>query len=858
MYNTGSSTANGSTSAELDKVKQALAVKVQKHGAHYSDVALLGKGSFGEVHEARDALLGREVAIKSLKKEFRDQDPIINRFLKEARGTAQLEHPNIMPVHEMGFSDEFGIYFTMKKIDGENLKEILDKLKANTSFYSKTYSVNFLLEAFLSICNGVAFAHSKGVVHRDLKPANIMVGRYGEVLILDWGLVKQIGADEPSGSGVHLEMDDEDTGVLTVDGSISGTPNYMAPEQAEGRIGDIDFQSDVYSLGAILYQILTYHPPFEKTQIRKLLDNVKTGRFTPPRKRFPERKIPRELEAICLKAMSLYPINRYRTVEHFAQDIRNYIGHFDVRAYKASRLERWWKACRRNPVRTGVAAAGLVALMLAFSIQRAMLYGSYRGNVKQAEALKALGHSLTDRAMNAFDDLERIHAASELKETTPQEAEFKKLFEEHSTTAGAKFNVAEMFYESVPAPYRSSAVVREGIVDIMQRRIDFALHCRHYERARQWLETIQLRISEQGIAADDETLDKLEAIQHLIDGKGRLEITGPDTIHGVVVWPLLDDPDEPMTMQGDAVKRGRVPVTADPIDKGSYVLQVTLGDGGMMPFPVHIDHGENIRYSVKVPPAVPEGMAYIPGGPFIFGGDDSRFYRRQTRTLPSFFIKKHEVTVAEYLEFWSSLKTPELRSEYMSRIRFKPEDRRYEDAWSADGTLADKRLSPDYPVVGITLEAAEAFCEWKSRRSGKPIRLPTAMEWEKAARGVDGRKYVWGNGYDAAANLALSKGNEKGKARYPFWAPPGTFSRDLSIYGVYDMAGNVREMTCSRFPGSNLFYQLKGGSASTPENFLPCSYSSDTPVVPSDVGFRYMQEIPSAPGAEPIVQPLEG
>jgi formylglycine-generating enzyme required for sulfatase activity len=153
-------------------------------------------------------------------------------------------------------------------------------------------------------------------------------------------------------------------------------------------------------------------------------------------------------------------------------------------------------------------------------------------------------------------------------------------------------------------------------------------------------------------------------------------------------------------------------------------------------------------------------------------------------------------------------------------------------------------LSLEYPVVGILREAAEAFCEWKSNQTGTIIRLPTAEEWEKAARGVDGRRYVWGNGYVSDANLTLTMENAKGKARYPLWAPPGKFMRDVSVYGVYDMAGNVREMTSTPLPKSDTLYQLKGGSASTPPNFLPCSYASDTPVVPSDVGFRYIQEIP--------------
>ncbi|MEN7972279.1 MAG: bifunctional serine/threonine-protein kinase/formylglycine-generating enzyme family protein [Verrucomicrobiota bacterium] len=814
---------------------------------HYTDIEPLGQGSFGEVHSARDVLLGRKVAIKSIKERFRGDDEVVDRFLKEARGTAQLEHPNIMPVHEAGVDERFGVFFTMKKIEGEDLKEILDKLQANTAFYEKTYSFNFLLEVFLAVCNGVAFAHSKGVIHRDLKPANIMVGQYGEVLILDWGLVKKVDSEGDSDADVHLRMDGAEGGSETLDGAVSGTPNYMSPEQADGRVQDVGFQSDVYSLGSILYHILTYYPPFEKAQIRRLLENVKTGNFIPPRKRFPERMIPRELEAICLKAMSLHPIARYHSVEYLAQDVRNYIGNFDVKAYRAPRWMRFWKTCKRNPVKAGVAAAAVSAFLLAFGAQRTMLYGSYSSSIGRAAELRLEGNRLVDEATGLYDELQVLGAESELKERSLREIELEALLEARDTEIAAKYNVAEALYESVPEMYRKKPAVHEGYVGIMRRRIDLALHRKQYERARQWLETVRLRIAQPDVQVGAETLRKLEKVQDLIAGKGRLEITGPDSIHDVIVWPMLEDEDTPCMVQGDAVKHGKLPVQIDTIAKGSYILQVTCADGGMVPYSVHVGHGEMKQVDLDVPGSIPDGMVYVPAGDFIFGGEDSHFYRERRRSLPSFFIKKHEVTVAEYLEFWETLSGSDLKSEYKSRIRFHPQDRRFVEAWDEQGDLADERLSLEYPVVGIPLEAAKAFCEWKSRRMGASIRLPTAMEWEKAARGVDGRRYVWGNGFPKGANFALTMGNKKGKARFPLWAPPGKFIRDVSVYGAYDMAGNVREMTSTLLPGNDTFYQLKGGSASTPENFLPCSYSSDTPVIPSDVGFRYVQEIPDSP-----------
>jgi len=355
----------------------------------------LAKGGMGEVLEARDMHFGRSVAMKVIRGDldagFRE---LRLRFVQEARILSQLEHPNIVPVYDLDKDDQGRVFYTMKKVEGDTLDEIIKRLKIGDTETVEKYSLSQLLTTFQKICNAVAFAHSKGIIHRDLKPENIMLGSFGEVLVMDWGLAKALSDawNEERGIGNQDSPDSEDSSTeseagfqaldhlsgdsaLTMDGQVMGTPQFMAPEQAAGEIASIDERTDVFSLGAILYSLLTLRPPTGGSSVGEVLDKVKSGLIAPPvtynryRKRSadgtelsepvdllhcPGHRIPDALSAVAMKAMENAPEARYQSVQELQEEISAFQGGFATGAEEAGRMRRSTLWVRRNKTLTGL------------------------------------------------------------------------------------------------------------------------------------------------------------------------------------------------------------------------------------------------------------------------------------------------------------------------------------------------------------------------------------------------------------------------------------------------------------------------------------------------------------------------
>ncbi len=302
-------------------------LKRRQPGGRYVVEKELARGGMGIIHTVMDQDLRRTSAVKIIAPELIEDERKLRAFVAEARVTAQLEHPNIIPVHEIGMIGDSGCpYYTMKLVEGEALDEIIDKLAANDDDYLANYTRHKLLNIFRKVCDAVSYAHAHGVIHRDLKPENIMIGRFGEVLVMDWGLAKYLGPkdgkagsqDFPGDSGLRDPTSDR-TG--TADGVIKGSLAYLSPEQAFGDLAEIDEQSDIFLLGATLYHVLTYEPPYDGEDIDEILGKAEKAAFPAPSVCNPAAQIPLALERIVLKAMAPRKQNRYASVQELSTDL---------------------------------------------------------------------------------------------------------------------------------------------------------------------------------------------------------------------------------------------------------------------------------------------------------------------------------------------------------------------------------------------------------------------------------------------------------------------------------------------------------------------------------------------------------
>jgi len=463
----------------------------------YTLTHLYARGGMGQVWLARDPTLGREIALKELRPDQVDNTLVCSRFMTEARVTAQLEHPGIVPVYEMGQGNL--PFYTMRFVKGSTLSQATRSYhEARAAGKADSVGLVKLLGAFVGVCNAIAYAHSRGFIHRDLKGQNIVMGAFGEVMVLDWGLAKRI---EPASGASHSYSSSESSELLVEDGSaegnatlppqgktqssspsrprleaeagpektmpgqVLGTPAYMAPEQAEGRQHETDARTDVYGLGGVLYEILTGQPPFHAKSTKELLRKVRHESPRPPRQINPEVAEP--LQAICLKALAKVPGQRYDSAADLAQEVQRYLADEPVLAYPEpwTRYAARWARKHRTVVAT--AAGLLLAASTALSISTVLISRERNeAKIQGEQARQAVGDMYTKVAENWLED--RLDPLQ--KEFLQKTLDYYEKFTAHAANTAAVRLEYGMAYQRMGEIHR-----KLGRSDMAEQMFDKAL-----------------------------------------------------------------------------------------------------------------------------------------------------------------------------------------------------------------------------------------------------------------------------------------------------------------------------------------------------------------------------------------------
>ena len=729
----------------------------------YGELQTIGLGGMGAVFVGHEPGLMREVALKMLRPAYRWMPERIGAFIREARTTAQINHPNVVPVYRIGVFEGAGVYFAMKRVHGETLRAIVAKLADGDPEAKKRYTLRRLLEIFISACNGVAFAHHRGVIHCDLKPANLMVGDYGEVLVMDWGMAQCRESRAAAGfTGVELG------GEAAHDrpGTLGGTPAFMAPELLTGERREPDELTDVYSLGGILYSILTwrsapYPSDLDPDELRKLI--VSSAPEPPGRAALSKQTVPREIEAIAVKAMARDRSKRYRSVGELIEDVHNYLDGYPVRAYSPNMVYRAVKLVRRRPL-VPLAILAAVATWLGASLLQ-----SLREQLDADNLLAMAEYNYQDGETSgmALRRNYRTIVSPEIADSAagnPLRAEAAR----NRVVMIDHYNSALELLGRIPdTAVRRSERVREMYRDIFRSRLTLELMSRDDRAVRATLAQLRSRWKERfsdAVAADP----KLRRMTERIDaGTGRVELVcsapGWDKVE------LRSETGETHSVELDGA-RGRALELASGNWKATF-----FGEGGKtLTLPICVPLALTVRFDFAPPARIEPGFVYIPAG-------ETMSANGTVEIGGAYQISQTEVTIEEYLRFWKTL-PPEERKKYRAVL----------DSgggpvflWDDAGNLAPG-YSPRHPVVGITGDAAKAYCRYLSEKLGKTVSLPRLWQWRRAARGADRRKFPWGSEYKPG--LAVIAGAERRGA-----APADERNGDVSPYDVLNMAGNVRE-----------------------------------------------------------------
>lgn len=711
-------------------------------GERYTLVEALGRGGMGKVVATLDREIGRIVALKTLQRSDAPR-AMVRRFLQEARITAQLEHPNIVPVYDLGALPDGEPYYTMRVVKKQSLGDVLDR-----SDLRKTWPLVRLLGAFVQVCRALAYSHSRGVLHGDIKPDNILLGDFGEVYLADWGLAK-VHRDSVVRRG--LRQSSPPPAYATPAG---GTPGYLAPEVALGRWDDIDHRSDLFALGVILYEILTGRHPFGHAQDPKVL--LQAYEKGAPRPREIVSSCPLLLEDLCLQLMARDKHARPANADAVAEQVEEYL---EGAKERARRREEALKLCKH--------AEAPVQRYRELEAEQHQLGGVFLHLAREVESWESV-----ERKRSAWSIEDRI---------TDAERE-----------AGLALAQAIELYTKALGYDAECAQAHRGLADLYWSRASDA------ERQRQpatqiYYEALVLEHDDGHYAA-------------MIRADAQLSLESNP--RGAQVFAQRWVERDRVLVPGEERFLGRTPFEEARLDPASYLITLKAPGFRDARYPVELGRGAKHAGVVTLyrEADIGTGFIHIPGGKVVLGGDPDAIdpLPRQELVVPDFAIAEYPVTLRDYCAFLDDLQKvdPEL-----AKKRAPHDIKGSEGYWVQRGASgrwepldiiiegdARKLFPPEeghlwkVPVPLVDWFDARAYCRWLGARLGASVRLPTEAEWEKAARGPDGRVYPWGDRFDATfCHMRDSR---------PFPQQPepiGSSQKDVSPYGVHDMAGGMRE-----------------------------------------------------------------
>ena len=764
---------------------------VTAEGKLFEDLGLLGMGGLGEVRKVRDISLGRSVAMKLLHEEYQHNEAVVARFIEEAQVTAQLQHPGIAPIHELGRTRDGRLYFTMKEIRGRTLRDAIEEVHEVSSRVWRVaesgWSFRRLMETYLKICEAIAYTHKKGVIHRDLKPDNVMLGDLGEVLVVDWGLAKVMGREEREEDHDFLEQVESVRSRTNIHdtrtGAISGTPAYMAPEQANGWNEHIDHRCDIYALGCILYEILSGRSPYDGDSPAEILQRVLNG---PP--------VPLELTQLLANKSP-------------------------VEQYTDTNITNVW-ATSKLPKELVEVCEGAMARSLLERIDNVDEIIEAISTWREGDHNRIIAKELIDKAKGALEEEDELRErAKELKSQARSKLEGLKPWdsEAHKTSAWELEDMAnELELKTALKGLEAEQLLNGALLYAQNNEEAHIVLVDRYKKEHQRAERnrdreAELRAEAQMIthlyALPDDHVSKRANLAYL-KGDGRLTLlTDPD---GVEVMAQRYERKHRRLVLDKPSLLGTTPLDGAAIPMGSYLLTLSAPGYASVQCPIFIGRqdrweskppGEDRPHILRLPRAehLDDGDIFVPAGWFWAGDDRERSHAipKQRVWLDSFIIKQFPVTNREFIQF---LDDTALLGRESKALEYVPRSRGSLTRGEPTFELTDDGFVPlveggldawemDWPVTMITWEAANAYAQWYSMRTGVVWRLPGELEWEKAARGTDGRVYPWGDFFDPAWCCTEESHIEQA---YP--QVVNSYPTDVSPYGVRGLAGNALDM----------------------------------------------------------------